>query len=160
AEHHNTEHPHVHLVIRGVRDSGETLHLSREYVQQGIRSIAADLCTRQLGYLTELDGVEAERREVTEKRLTSMDRRLLRDAQEFSPDLGSHYFTVSRNSVQTGLNEAARSRTRPDVARLAVLRQMGLAESMGPNTWWLRRDLEQVLRAMQRTSDRQRTLAA
>src|ERR1019366_2681693 len=44
AEHHNTEHPHVHLVIRGVRDSGETLHLSREYVQQGIRSIAADLC--------------------------------------------------------------------------------------------------------------------
>ena len=41
AEHHNTEHPHVHLVIRGVRDSGETLHLSREYVQQGIRSIAA-----------------------------------------------------------------------------------------------------------------------
>src|SRR5580698_2404686 len=62
AEHHNTEHPHVHVVIRGVRDSGETLRLSREYVQQGIRGIAADLCTRQLGYRTTLDGVEAERR--------------------------------------------------------------------------------------------------
>ena len=49
AEHHNTEHPHVHVVIRGVRDNGETLRLSRDYVQQGIRSIAADLCTRQLG---------------------------------------------------------------------------------------------------------------
>jgi hypothetical protein len=31
-------------------------------------------------YRTELDGAEAERREITEKRLTSIDRRLLRDA--------------------------------------------------------------------------------
>src|SRR6185437_833877 len=160
AEHHNTEHPHVHVVIRGVRDSGETLRLSREYVQQGIRGIAADLCTRQLGYRTELDGVEAERREVTEKRLTSIEKRLLKDAQEFDPDSGSQYFTVSRNSVQSGQSETARSRTRHDVARLAVLRQMGLAESTGLGTWRLRRDIEQVLRAMQRTADRQRTLAA
>jgi type IV secretory pathway VirD2 relaxase len=34
-EHHNTEHPHVHVVLRGVRDTGETLRLSREYVKQG-----------------------------------------------------------------------------------------------------------------------------
>jgi hypothetical protein len=95
-EHHNTEHPHVHVVIRGVRDSGDVLRLSREFVQQGIRGIAADLCTRQLGYRTELDGAEAERREVTEKRLTSIDRRLLKDAEESSLDLGSQSFTVSR----------------------------------------------------------------
>jgi hypothetical protein len=37
---------------------------------------------------------------------------------------------------------------------------MGLAESMGPNTWRVRRDFEEVLRAMQRTADRQKTLAA
>jgi type IV secretory pathway VirD2 relaxase len=160
AEHHNTEHPHVHVVIRGVRNSGETLRLSREYVQQGIRSIAADLCTRQLGYRTELDGAEAERREVTGKGFTSIDRRLLRDAQKFGPDLGSQYFTVSQNSAPAGLNEAARSRARNDLARLVVLRQMGLAESMGPGTWRVRRDFDQVLRAMQRTADRQRTLAA
>ena len=160
AEHHNTEHPHVHVVIRGVRDSGEVLRLSREFVQQGIRGIAADLCTRQLGYRTELDGAEAEHREVTEKRFTSVDRRLLRDADESSPDFGSQYFTVSRNPAQTGLGETARSRTRHEVARLAVLRQMGLAEPTGPNTGRLRRDFELVLRAMQRTSDRQRTLAA
>jgi hypothetical protein len=84
----------------------------------------------------------------------------LKDARESSPDLGSQYFTVSRNPARTGLGETARSRTRHDVARLAVLRQMGLAEPTGPNTWRLRRDFEQVLRAMQRTSDRQRTLAA
>jgi hypothetical protein len=115
------------------------------------------LCTRQIGYRTELDGVEAERREVSEKRLTSIDRRLLKDA---SPDGGSQYFTVSRNPAQAALGETARSRMRHDVARLAVLRQMGLAEPTGPHTWRLRRDFEQVLRAMQRAADRQRTLAA
>jgi type IV secretory pathway VirD2 relaxase len=152
AEHHNTEHPHAHVVIRGKRDDGETLRMSREYVQKGIRSIAADLCTRQLGYRTQLDGIEAEHREVSEKRFTSIDRRLLKDAQESG--------TVSRNPAHVGLSEVARSRTRHDVARLAVLRQMGLAEATGPNTWHLRPDFEQVLRVMQRTGDRQRTLAA
>jgi type IV secretory pathway VirD2 relaxase len=152
AEHHNTEHPHVHVVIRGMRDDGQTLRMSREYVQQGIRSIAADLCTRQLGYRTQIDGVEAEHREVSEKRFTSIDQRLLKDALESG--------AVSRNPAHAGLSEAAKSRTRHDVARLAVLRQMGLAEATGPNTWHLRPDFEQVLRAMQRTGDRQRTLAA
>jgi type IV secretory pathway VirD2 relaxase len=154
-EHHNTEHPHVHVVIRGVRDNGETLRLSRDYVQQGIRDIAGDLCTRQLGYRTELDGAEAERREVTEKRFTSIDKRLLRGAQE-----STDHFTIVRNSAQSGLSETARSRTRHDVARLAVLSQMGLAESTGPNSWRLGRDFDEILRAMQRTADRQRTLAA
>ena len=152
AEHHNTEHPHAHVVIRGKRDDGETLRMSREYVQHGIRSIAADLCTRQLGYRTQLDGIEAEHREVSEKRFTSIDRRLLKDALESG--------TVSRNPAHAGLSEAARSRIRHDVARLAVLCKMGLAEATGPNTWHLRPDFEQVLRAMQRTGDRQRTLAA
>ena len=129
-------------------------------MQQGIRGIAADRCTRQLGYRTTLDGVEAERREVTEKRLTSIDKRLLRDAQDFGPEPGSQHFSVSRNPAQTGLGETARARIRHDVARLAVLRQMGVAESMGSNTWRVRRDIEQVLQAMQRTTDRQRTLTA
>jgi len=159
-EHHNTEHPHVHVVIRGLRDNGETLRLRREYVQQGIRGIASDLCTRQLGYRTELDGIEDERHEVSEKRFTSIDRRLLKDTQQVGPDLGSQYFAVLRNPEQTGLSETARSRERHDVARLVVLRQMGLAEPIGTNTWRLRQDFEQVLRAMQRATDRQRTLAA
>jgi len=156
AEHYNTEHPHLHVVIRGVRDSGEVLRLSRDYVQQGIRSIAADLCTRQLGYRTELDSAEAERREVTEKRFTSIDKRLLMGVQESTPD----HLTIVRSAAHAGLSETARFRKRHEVSRLAVLSQMGLAESTGPNSWRLRRDFDEVLRAMQRTADRQRTLAA
>jgi type IV secretory pathway VirD2 relaxase len=158
--HHNTEHPHVHVVVRGRRDDGDALRLRRQYVQSGIREIAGDLCTRQLGYRTELDAAEAERREITEARFTSLDRRLLKDA----PGIGSGgeplYFAVTRNPLQTGLTETARLRTKHEAARLAVLGRMGVAESTGSNTWRVRRDFDQVLRAMQRTADRQRTLAA
>ena len=41
-----------------------------------------------------------------------------------------------------------------------VLESIGLAESAGPKTWRVRRDFVNVLRAMQRSSDRQKTLAA
>ena len=159
-EHHNTEHPHVHMVVRGIRSDGGSLRLSRDYVQQGIRSVVEDLCTRQLGYRTELDAIESERREITEKRFTSIDRRFLRDASDIRLDLGPHYFSVIRNPIQADLSESARVRARHETARLAVLERMGLAESSGSSAWRVRRDFEQILRAMQRTTDRQRTLAA
>ena len=44
--------------------------------------------------------------------------------------------------------------------RLKFLESMGLAEPAGPNTWRVRQDFENVLRAMQRSADRQKTLAA
>ena len=110
-----------------------------------------DFCTRQLGYRTEIDA---------ENRFTAIDRRFLKDASDIRSDLGPHYFAVIRNPVQTDLSESARVRTQHEASRLAVLGRMGLAESTGPNSWRLRRDFEQILRAMQRATDRQRTLAA
>jgi type IV secretory pathway VirD2 relaxase len=79
-EHDDTEHPHVHVVVRGLRDDGEVLRMSRQYLQQGIRDIAEHLCTRQLGYRTQLDAAEAQKREISEKRFTSLDRQLIKDA--------------------------------------------------------------------------------
>jgi type IV secretory pathway VirD2 relaxase len=160
-EHHNTEHPHVHIVVRGLKTGGESMRFSRGYVQHGIRGIAEDRCTRQIGHRTQQDAEEAERREITESRFTSLDRRLLKDAPEIGSDLDEpEYFAVIRNPVQAGLGETARLHTKHEAARLAFLARMGLAESTEPNTWRVRRDFEQVLRAMQRTTDRQRTLAA
>ena len=50
--HYNTEHPHVHLVLRGVRSDGRSLHFRPDYVKHGIRGVAEDMCTRQLGDCT------------------------------------------------------------------------------------------------------------
>src|SRR5262249_40227745 len=44
--------------------------------------------------------------------------------------------------------------------RLLFLQTMGLAEPVRPGQWRIRSDFETVLRAMQRTADRQRALAS
>jgi hypothetical protein len=84
--HHNTEHPHVHLAIRGLRCNGDPLQFRREYLKHGIREIAQDLCTRQLGYRTSYDAAEAERREISEKRFTSLDRAVAHNFADVSTD--------------------------------------------------------------------------
>ena len=66
--HHNTEHPHVHIALRGVDAIGKPLRLERDYIKHGIRAIAEDLCTRQLGYRTDRDATESIAREVREQR--------------------------------------------------------------------------------------------
>jgi hypothetical protein len=43
---------------------------------------------------------------------------------------------------------------------LLVLQQMGLAEPTGTRVWLVRRDFETVLKAMQRSGDRQKMLAS
>jgi hypothetical protein len=80
--------------------------------------------------------------------------------RETSADSEPHTFAVIRNPAKAGLTETARLHAKHEAARLAVLGRMGVAESTGSNTWRLRRDFEQILRAMQRTADRQRMLAA
>ena len=59
--HFNTEHPHVHIALRGVGTEGRQVGLSRDYIRGGIREVAENLCTRQLGYRTKFDAADAQR---------------------------------------------------------------------------------------------------
>ncbi len=147
--HHNTEHPHVHIVVRGIRNDGQSLLFKRKYLKHGIRDIAADLCTRQLGYRTQYDAAEAERREISGHRFTSLDRAIIRSAERDTQEPDSTGSIVVKNPTEANV-----------LARLPVLQRMGLAELRRSNTWHVRRDFEDVLRAMQRAADRQKTLAA
>lgn len=157
--HFNTEHPHVHVALRGVGRNGEEIHLARDYVKTGMRSIAEDLCTRQLGHRTEMDAIEAERREIREKRFTALDRMILRKA---TPDIGEPSSTITLATSDGRVGRAGNSWMRPQhmIARLMVLEEMGLARSTEIGGWSLHSNLEAVLRAMQRTADRQKTLRA
>lgn len=146
--HFNTEHPHVHVALRGRQDDGSELDLPREYVKAGIRSIAEDLCTRQLGYRTELDAREAERREVSQACVTSLDR-IIEPAN--SGDSGYFIFQPMTSKPQ---------QVRHLESRLAFLRTMDLADQADHGTWKVRSDFMTVLKALHQTADRQRTLAA
>src|SRR5579875_2541256 len=143
--HQNTEHPHVHIALRGIREDGTELRLERGYIQHGLRAHAEDLCTAQLGYRTELDAAEAQRREVTQQRFTSLDRVILRTAAAVDRDT-EHLWVAPASDYAA--------------ARLRFLSTMGLSDPSSDNRWRVRRDFETVLRAMQRVGDRQKALAA
>ena len=91
--HFNTDHPHVHVALRGHTDNGP-LRLSRDYIKHGIRNHAEALCTAQLGFRTELDALEAERREVHAQHITSLDRMIARRA--FGPGGDGVYSVIAQ----------------------------------------------------------------
>jgi len=158
AAHYNTEHPHVHVDLRGIGAEGRPLRLSRDYVKQGFRTIAEDLCTRQLGHRTELDAAMAQRWEVNQHRYTSLDRIIKRDAER-TEEANSSFFTVAKYPSRAGLVRASLVEQHT-AERLKVLESMGLADASGPSAWRVRQDFENILRAMQRSADRQKMLAA
>jgi type IV secretory pathway VirD2 relaxase len=154
--HHNTDYRHVHVALRGVGGSGQALHLDSQYIQNGMRHIAQDLCTRQLGYRTLEDIQAAQQREVPQHRYTSLDRIIRRLANANPNDPA--YLTVGGIP---GLQPSNISEARSEhlVQRLQALSKMGLAES-ARGTWHVRSDFDKVLRAMQKSADRQKTLMA
>ncbi len=163
ATHFNTEHPHVHIALRGIRDTGASLRLNRDYIKHGIRTAAEELCTLQLGYRTEMDAAEAERREIDAHRYTPLDRIIGREndpARAPGIDQEAIHFAISRSPGDRDLQGFARIQEQHVAARLMTLEKMGLAESVGSNSWLVRRDFESILHAMQRVNDRQKMLAA
>jgi len=133
--HFDTDHPHAHLVIRGVDRSGRELRLDRGYISNGLRRTAQEIATEELGPRHDLDIQRAYAREVAQERFTSLDRELERRAVD--------------NCIEV------RSRQRPGriddstlVARLEHLEAMRLAERVSGSTWSLQPGWQAELRAL------------
>jgi len=151
--HYNTEHPHAHIVLRGRDDQGQPLRLPRQFIKSRIREHAQDLATKQLGYRTERDAMETQRREVSQLRFTSLDRILQRENLQ-----GDETFLVHHDPSKSILRGRTKAREHHLAARLAKLEQIGLAEDVGGCRWKIRGDFESLLRTLQRSTDRQRML--
>lgn len=141
-DHWNTEHPHVHLIVRGVRDDGRDLVISRDYIKEGIRDRARDLITQELGPRTDLDIRRTLERQIESERWTQLDRQLVRDARE------------------TGIVDLApRADRQPDefhalkVGRLRKLEVLGLAGQVGHSQWFIKPEAEAVLRELGERGD-------
>lgn len=155
AVHHNTEHPHVHIAVRGVDEEGRPLRLPREYIRAGLRGRAEEIATEALGYRTPAHAQEAQRREIAQNRYTSLDRILQR-----GNDRSSTHFEVTANPNDDALSESAQILQKHVAARLMHLQTMGLAESVAAYKWRVQADFEKVLRTLQQSGDRQKMLAA
>jgi type IV secretory pathway VirD2 relaxase len=153
--HSNTEHPHVHVAMRGVASGGKPLFLPRRYVQHGIRQQAEDLVTAQLGRRSNADIQESHRRETHQLRYTSLDQVIHRmNETRANNSLTSVPFVFDLSKFTTSIEPHYLK------ARLLFLEKMGLAEPRGSNQWSVHSDLPTLLRAMGEAKDRQRTLAA
>ncbi|HPB23404.1 VirD2 family relaxase/mobilization nuclease [Phenylobacterium sp.] len=141
-DHWNTEHPHVHLIVRGVRDDGENLVISRDYIKEGMRDRARDLITQELGPRTDQEIRRTLERQVEAERWTNLDRQLARDA------------------YRTGIVDLAPHADRqPDefhalkVGRLRKLETLGLADQVGPGQWAITDKAEATLRELGERGD-------
>jgi type IV secretory pathway VirD2 relaxase len=137
ADHWNTEHPHVHLIVRGVREDGENLVISRDYIKEGMRDRARDLITQELGPRTDQEIRRTLERQIAAERWTNLDRQLARD------------------STRTGVIDLAPHPDRqPDefhalkVGRLRKLESLGLANQIGPGQWAMSENAEATLREL------------
>lgn len=72
-DHWDSDNPHTHIILRGVRSDGRDLIIPREFVQHGFRSVARDVATERLGNRTREDARQALHREVRAHRPTSLD---------------------------------------------------------------------------------------
>src|ERR1700687_2737268 len=155
AVHHNTEHPHVHIAVRGVDEEGRPLRLPREYIRAGLRGRAEEIATEALGYRAPADAQEAQRREIAQNRYTSLDRILQR-----CNDGSSTHFEVTANPNDDALSESGQILQKHVAARLMHLQTMGLAQFVAAHKWRVQADFEKVLRTLQQSGDRQKMLAA
>ena len=75
-DHHDTDNPHSHVIVRGVREDGAELRMDRDYISSGIRQRAGAILTRELGLET-VHELDAKLEGLTEApRVTRMDRLL------------------------------------------------------------------------------------
>jgi type IV secretory pathway VirD2 relaxase len=135
-DHWNTDNPHVHLLVRGVDETGADLVISRDYISRGLRSRAEDLVSIELGPKSEHQIRNALEKEVTAERWTRLD-----------VEIRGHVDDVGVIDLRPETSSPADPETRRlMIGRLQHLEKMGLATSAGPGEWMIGLEAERHLR--------------
>jgi type IV secretory pathway VirD2 relaxase len=143
-DHHNTGHPHTHILVRGVTDDGKTLNIAGDYIAYGVRERASEIVTRELGRQTELEVTKQLEREVDADRFTRLDRMLIAEQQgkEFS-DL----------RPDQDMRDTFRQNRALLIERARKLEHMGLATEVETGKWMVSSKAEPVLRELGERGD-------
>jgi type IV secretory pathway VirD2 relaxase len=138
--HHDTDHPHAHVVLRGVDRDGREVRLARAYISNGLRIRAQELATEELGPRQEIDVRRARAKEVTQARFTALDRELERRAKDSRVEV--------RFADRPGVVDPSVL-----IARLVHLEGLRLAERLTPTSWRLAEGWQQPLRELASRGD-------
>ena len=140
--HHNTGHPHVHVIVRGVDELGENLVINGDYLANGIRERASDLATLELGPVTEIEQSRKLTAEIGQDRFTRIDRAMVGEAEDRFLDLRGEPADPGRQRDRT-----------LRLRRLSKLEKMGLATERAPGVWELSERMEPALRELGERGD-------
>ncbi|HXP72913.1 MAG TPA: DUF3363 domain-containing protein [Stellaceae bacterium] len=143
-DHHNTGHPHSHVVIRGVTDDGKILNIAGDYIAHGIRHRANEIVTLELGMQSEWEVQKKLGREVEQDRFTRLDRALLEEVNE------QGLVDLRVGEEQSYLGRANRYLL---IERLKKLERMELAHEEEPMRWSLAGSMEKTLRELGERGD-------
>ncbi len=148
-DHHNTDNPHTHVVIRGRDRQGEELRLDRHYISHGFRDRAREIATRELGPRLDYEIDRGLQKEISQERWTSLDYQIEKVSHEklFDGD--------AKQVVELGDPGSVVS-TKYDrfvVGRLNHLQSLGLAQSLGPRRYALNTEYRETLRSLGERGD-------
>ena len=135
ANHYDTEHPHAHVVVRGVDLDGRRVLDVAPYISHGMRWSAQELATELLGPRLESEIQRTREREV--------------DPGDASPrsTASSHAARPRRQVDAHSVRRQARDEREAQhlLDRLEHLERLGVAERVSPSGWVLAPELANAL---------------
>jgi type IV secretory pathway VirD2 relaxase len=141
-DHFNTGHPHSHVVIRGRDDLDKDLIIAQDYITDGMRLRAQERATLELGPETDLELRTKLEAEITNERLTRIDRAMIDEANQGFLDLRPEV-----RQLHADFDRTLR------IGRLQMLERFGLASQPEPGIWHLSDRLEPTLRELGERGD-------
>ena len=136
-DHHNTGHPHSHVVMRGKDDLGKDLIIAQDYITDGVRLRAQERATLELGPESDPELREKLRAEIAADRFTRIDRTMIEEAGDKMLDL-----RPEAGQVRGDFDRTLR------LGRLQTLERYGLAAEASPGVWTISERLEPTMRAL------------
>jgi hypothetical protein len=143
-DHHNTGHPHTHIIVRGVTDDGKILNIAGDYIAHGVRHRASELVTLELGHQSEIEVARKLASEVDAERLTRLDKMLLAEQRDqgvidLRPGEGSSYLVRENRHLM--------------ISRAKRLEHSGLATETEPGRWVISGEGEAALKELGERGD-------
>ena len=137
AIHYDTEHPHAHILIRGIDEDGKDVSFSRDTIKFGMRGQASRLATMELGHRTEMEIAREKEKELQADRFTRLDKELKEKLDK---------------------NNTVKPESREEKTRLTHLSSIGLAEKNRNGSYTLDGRFDQKLKYLQRDNDILKTI--
>ncbi len=142
-DHWNTEHPHIHIIVRGRTDDDRDLVISRDYIREGMRARAQELVTLELGPRSDQEIRRSLEGQIEAGRWTRLDRVLAREAAATG---GVIDLRPNRDWQPNEFHTIK-------IGRIRKLERLGLAHQVDGSQWMLAEGVEPTLRELGERND-------